>query len=133
MGNRNSSNSKARCQATRTETGYDSKAMMGAKFREEYISKPKAETLGVVYSDNTPLDNDDTFTGFIRRAKYKIRTVSHIDQEQMSNAVASAPPAPPDTINANLNDEFSNFIVSAKKKMRSTSSIRKNNGSFKRG
>ncbi|CAJ1906426.1 unnamed protein product [Sphenostylis stenocarpa] len=144
MGNKASSNSKVHGQVTRvvsTELGYDPR--MGrsvSKLRNEYTAKPKAETVGTrkgqlgsgVYSDNTPLDNDETFTTFIRQAKYKIRTVSHIRREHSD--VAPAPPSEYDEANGrdNQNDEFSDFIQSAKKKLRSTSSKRKN-GSFNRG
>ncbi|RDX85554.1 hypothetical protein CR513_33237, partial [Mucuna pruriens] len=135
MGNRNSSNSKVHHgQATRvasTDSDYD--PGMGrsvGKFRNGYIGKPKEEIRGTlkgsgVYSDNTPLYNDDTFTTFIRQAKYKIRTVSHIAREQ--SYVAPSPPSDDD----NQNDQFSNFIQNAKK-LRSTSSMRKN-GSFGSG
>jgi len=142
MGNKTSSNSKVHGHVTRvasTQPGYDPRmARPAAKFRDEYIAKPKAETLGTwkgqhgsgVYSDNTPLDNDETFTTFIRHAKYKIRTVSHIEQSN----VAPAPQADDGEANGrdNQNNEFSDFIQSAKKKFRSTSSKRKN-GSFNRG
>ncbi|KAK7396353.1 hypothetical protein VNO78_17288 [Psophocarpus tetragonolobus] len=147
MGNKSSSsNSKVHGQVTRVdsiEAGYDEPrmGMPVAKFREEYIGKGKAGTQGTwkgqhgsrAYSDNTPLDNDETFTTFIRHAKYKIRTVSHIDREQSNAALPFAPPRD-DEANArdNQNDQFSNFIQSAKKKLRSTSSKRRS-GSFKSG
>ncbi|TKY62487.1 hypothetical protein E2542_SST12343 [Spatholobus suberectus] len=140
MGNRNSSKSKVHGQAAKfasTEPGHDPR--MGrpvAKFRDEYIGKPstlKGQHGTGVYSEqrcNAPLDNDDTFNSFIRRAKNKIRTVSHIGREQSN--VAPAPP-PDDEANArdNQNDQFSKFIQSARKKLRTTSSMKKN-GSFKR-
>jgi len=135
MGNKTSSNSKVHDQViTRvvsTEPGYG----MGRS-----SAKPKADTLGTwkgqhgsrVYSDDTPLDNDEAFNTFIRHAKYKIRTLSHIGREQSN--VAPAPSSDDDEANGrdNQNNEFSDFIQSAKKKLRSTSSKRRN-GSFKRG
>ncbi|KAG4916061.1 hypothetical protein JHK87_053618 [Glycine soja] len=138
-----SSNSKVHGQVTRvasTEPGYDPRMRMPvAKFRDEYIGKSTAEIRGTlkgqhvsgVYSDNTPLDNDETFNSFIRHAKYKIRTVSHIGREHSNVASASLPD---EEANArdNQNDQFSNFIQSAKNKLRATSSMRKN-GTFKRG
>ncbi|KAL2320917.1 hypothetical protein Fmac_029886 [Flemingia macrophylla] len=147
MGNRNSSSSKVHGHVKRaasTELAYDKRVGMPiARFRDEYMSKPKAETpAGItlkgqrgsgMYLDqqqrNAPLDNDETFASFIQHAKYKTRTMSHIDREQ-NNVVA--PPAPDEEANAGgdgQNDQFSNFIASAKKKLRTTSSIRRN-GSF---
>lgn len=142
MGNKTSSHSKVHGQVTRvvsTEPGYG----MGRptpKFRDEYIAKTKAETLGTwkgqhgsrVYSDDTPLDNDEAFNTFIRHAKYKLRSLSHIGREQSN--VAPAPPSDDDEGNGrdNQNNEFSDFIQSAKKKLRSTSSKRRN-GSFNIG
>nr|KYP70670.1 hypothetical protein KK1_009898 [Cajanus cajan] len=146
MGNRNSSSSKVHGQVTRvasTELGYDTRVGMPvAKFRDEYMRKPKAETPGSlkghhgtqVYSEqqrNAPLDNDETFTSFIRHAKCKIRTVSHVDREQSNVAIAS-PPDEEANGRDNQNDQFSNFIASAKNKLRSTSS-RRRNGSFNIG
>ncbi|XP_061341345.1 uncharacterized protein LOC133287699 [Gastrolobium bilobum] len=136
MGNRSSSNSKVR--------GYGIK---GASFRgEEFMGKPKAETPSIlrgqhvhgVYSEQqyeTPLDDDDTFTDYIRSAKSKIRTVSNINRKQSNSVRAPAPVL--DGANgtknkANQRDQFSDFIQLAKKKLRTTSRIGKNS-SFNRG
>ncbi|CAL5193603.1 unnamed protein product [Lathyrus oleraceus] len=93
---------------------------------DEYIEKHKIET---------PLDNDETFNSFIRRAKNKIRTVtmpkSNIDREQ---SYKTAPAAPDQEVNVGENsykenyqrEQFDDFIQIAKKKMRATSSIRNN-------
>lgn len=118
-----------------TTNGTKSTALRG----EEYIG-------GVVHSDQQQwkapvIDNDDTFTNFIQRTKYKLRTItmskSNIDRVQSNTA-----PAPPDheancgstnnNSNENQKDQFSEFIKLAKKKMTTTSSIGKN-GSFRRG
>ncbi|CAJ1906388.1 unnamed protein product [Sphenostylis stenocarpa] len=130
MGNRNSSNSKDHRKATRvasTEPGYDPR-------KGWLVAKPEAETKvhhgSGVYSNNIPLDNDETFNSFIRRAKGKIRTVSHIGREQ-SNVAPAPPPDEEAKARDNLNNQFSNFIKSSKKKLRSTSSMRMH-GSFKR-
>ncbi|KAK7336717.1 hypothetical protein VNO77_17263 [Canavalia gladiata] len=149
MGNRNSSNSKVHGQASKvasTEPGYGLRiGKPVSAFRDEVLGKSKAGTSrtskgqrGIgVYSEpqcTTPLDNDDTFNDFIRRAKKNIRTVSHIGREQ--SHVAAAPP--PDEASSvsnskeNQNDQFSSFIQRARKRLRTTSSIRKN-GSFKSG
>ncbi|KAK7378321.1 hypothetical protein VNO80_03760 [Phaseolus coccineus] len=140
MGNKTSSNAKVHGQVTRvvsTEPDYEPRMGRSAA---KYIAKPKAETVGTwkrqhgsgVYADNTPLDNDETFTTFIRHAKYKIRSASHMGREQSN--VAPAPESDDEEANGrdNQNKEFSDFIQSAKKKLRSSSSKRKN-GSFKRG
>ncbi|KAG4396292.1 hypothetical protein AAZX31_19G139400 [Glycine max] len=148
MGNRNSSSkSKVHGQVTRaasSEPGYDFDydPIMGmpvTKFRDEYIGKSKGETPGKLkgtgmYSyqqGNAALDSDETFNSFIRRAKCKIRTVSHIDREQ-SNVAPATPPVYEANAMDNQNDQFSNFIQSTKKKLRTTSSMRKN-GSFNNG
>ncbi|KAL9331741.1 hypothetical protein ACSQ67_001351 [Phaseolus vulgaris] len=133
MGNRNSSSSKVHGKATRvasTEPGYDPrKRWLVANPEVETTRAWKGQHGSAAYSDNTPLDNDETFNSFIKRAKGKIRTVSHIGGEQSNVAPA---PLPDDKANArdNLNDQFSNFIKTSKKKWRSTSSMRKH-GSFK--
>ncbi|KAG5043469.1 hypothetical protein JHK87_007384 [Glycine soja] len=147
MGNRrNSSKSKVHGQVIRiasTKPGYDYDPTIGmpvTKFRDEYIGKSKGETPGKlkgsgVYSyqqGNAPLDSNETFNTFIRRAKCKIRTVSHINREQ---SYVAPPPPPVYEVNArdNQNDQFSNFILSTKKKLRTTSSMRKNDSFFKNG
>ncbi|WVZ06258.1 hypothetical protein V8G54_019604 [Vigna mungo] len=135
MGNRNSSSSKLHGKATRvasTERGYDPRKRWRVADPEVDTTRARKGQHGsAAYSDNTPLDNDETFNSFIRRAKGKIRTVSHIGREQSN--VAPAPLPNHDEANArdNLNDQFSNFIKSSKKKLRSTSSMRKH-GSFNR-
>ncbi|CAK8543398.1 unnamed protein product [Lathyrus sativus] len=142
MGNKNSSNSKAHDEATKissieehvpkenmvtfpTEQGHSIKGSTTIK-DDEYIGKHKVET---------PLDNDETFNSFIRRAKNKIRTVtmskSNIDRE---HSYKTAPAAPDQEVNVGDNsykenyqrEQFDDFIQIAKKKMRATSSIRNN-------
>ncbi|XP_061358132.1 uncharacterized protein LOC133302375 [Gastrolobium bilobum] len=78
-----------------------------------------------------PLHREDTFTNYIKRAKYKIRSLSNIGgREEQSN------PAPDEAYGTNKKenetDQFSNFIHQAKNKLRTVSKIGKN-GSFKRG
>ncbi|CAK8543428.1 unnamed protein product [Lathyrus sativus] len=133
MGNKNSSNSKVHGKTTKvssidhvpkqnmmrfpTEQGHRIK---GATTDDEYIAKHMIET---------PLDSDETFNNFIRRAKYKIRTVtmskSNIDRDQSSKP---SPAAPDHEENNHQRKQFDDFIQIAKKKMRATSSIR--NSSF---
>lgn len=145
MGNKNSSNSKVQYGKTTkvvsleqhvprqklmnfpTKKGHRIKGnTTTATLRDdEYIGKSKLET---------PLDNDETFNNFIKRATYKIRTVtmskSNIDREQSNN---TAPAAPDHEANGNNSykenyqrDQFDDFIQIAKKKMRASSSIRNN-------
>lgn len=142
MGNKNSSNSKPHGETTKIssieqhvskenmmsipiEQGHRIKGSTTIK-DDEYIVKQKIET---------PLDNDETFNSFIRRAKKKIRTVtmskSNIDREE---SYKTAPAAPDQEVNVGDNsykenyqrEQFDDFIKIAKKKMRATSSIRNN-------
>ncbi|CAK8543427.1 unnamed protein product [Lathyrus sativus] len=138
MGNKSSSNSKKvhfkttkvssieqNMMRFRTEQGHRIKGSTTLR-DDEYIGKHKIET---------PLDSDETFNNFIRRAKYKIRTVtmskSNVDWEQSNNTV---PAAPDHEVNIDINSDtenyqrkqFDEFIKIAKKKMRSASSFRKN-------
>ncbi|CAI8614547.1 unnamed protein product [Vicia faba] len=93
MGNKNSSNSKVHFKTKkvssieqnmtrfRTKQGHRIKGQAILR-DDEFIGKHKIDT---------PLDNDETFSNFIRRAKYKIRTVtmskSNIDREESNNTV----------------------------------------------
>ncbi|QCE14785.1 hypothetical protein DEO72_LG11g1791 [Vigna unguiculata] len=132
---RNSSCSKVHGKATRvasSEAGYDPRMRWrAANPAVETTRAWKGQHGRAANSDNTSLDNDETFNSFIRRAKGKLRTVSHIGREQSN--VTPVPLRDDDEANArdNLNDQFSNFIKSSKKKLRSTSSMRKH-GSFNR-
>ncbi|CAL5193604.1 unnamed protein product [Lathyrus oleraceus] len=139
MGNKNSSNSKVHGKTTKvssidhvpkqkmmrfpTEQGHRIK---GTTTDDEYIGKHKIET---------PLDSDETFNNFIRRAKYKIRTVtmskSNIEWEQSNNTVPAAPDHEVNIDNDSDKEnyqrkQFDDFIQISKKKMRATSSIRNN-------
>ena len=121
--------------------GFPPYGTKSAAFRGEYIDKPKVERqqqgLGV-YSEQhgkKSLDNDDTFTEYIRRAKQRIRTVSNIGREHSNPAPAAAPEYVDNGTNnkeENQSDQFSEFIQLAKKKLKTTSRVGKN-GSFKRG
>lgn len=137
MGNKISSNSKVHVKTTEvssiaqhvptqnmmsfpTEQG---QRIKGTTTDDEYIGKHKIET---------PLDSDETFNNFILRAKYKIRTVtmskSNNDRDQSNKTL---PAAPDYEENNHQRKQFDDFIQTAKKKMRATSSIR-NNSFFKK-
>lgn len=77
------------------------------------------------------LDINDTFSEYIQRAKYRIRTVSNVDQGQSKY---SAPDEARCCNNKmeNHKDQFSDFIQHAKKKIRTTSSVGKTS-SLRRG
>ncbi|OIW08302.1 hypothetical protein TanjilG_02978 [Lupinus angustifolius] len=70
------------------------------------------------------LDNDDTFTEFIRHVKYKTRNFSNIGREQSN----PAPEPEPETnkYNENQKDQFDDFIKVSKKKLKTTSRVGKN-------
>ncbi|KAL5059528.1 hypothetical protein RYX36_031132 [Vicia faba] len=141
MGNKNSSNSKPHDETTKissiehvpkenmmsfpTEQGHRIKGSTTIR-DDEYIGKLEVET---------PLDNDETFNSFIRRAKQKIRTVttfkSDIDREQSCKTAAARPDQEVNVVDNNYKEnhqreQFDDFIQIAKKKMRATSSIRNN-------
>ncbi|RDY04219.1 hypothetical protein CR513_12092, partial [Mucuna pruriens] len=75
------------------------------------------------------LDNDVTFSNYIQRAKYKIRSITNngFHEEQSY-------PAPKDVANATINnkenekDHFSDFILNSRKKLRT---ISRKNSSFR--
>ncbi|CAK8543426.1 unnamed protein product [Lathyrus sativus] len=142
MGNKNSSNSKVHVKTTKvssivqhvpkqkmmsfpTEQGDSIKGTTTLR-DDEYIGKHKIET---------PLDSDETFNNFIRRAKYRIRTdtmsKSNIEWEKSNNTV---PPAPDHEVNIDNNSDkenyqmkqFDDFIQISKRKIRATSTIRNN-------
>ncbi|CAJ2633191.1 unnamed protein product [Trifolium pratense] len=146
MGNKSSSNSKVQYGKTTKVSSIEQHVprqnMMS--FQKEQNQRNKAtslrdddEYIGKHYKVETSLDNDETFNNFIKRAKYKIRTVtmskSNIDKEHSNNTV---PAAPDHEANGNNNtykennqrDQFDDFIQISKKKMRASSSIR--NSSF---
>jgi len=84
---------------------------------------------------NRPQVNDETFTNFIQRAKYKIRSMTNIGHH-----VENRNPAASDVVNTNVDskskenesDQFSHFIHNTKKKLRTVTTIGKNK-TFKKG
>ncbi|XP_027353107.1 uncharacterized protein LOC113863658 [Abrus precatorius] len=111
-------------------------------FKGEHIVKDticplkEQQTLRKLHSQQEgkkTLDINDTFTEYIQRAKYRIRTVSNVGHGK-NNSV-------PDETNGsngnnnrmeNQKDQFSDFIQRAKKKIRTTSNIGRTS-SLKRG
>ncbi|OIV99168.1 hypothetical protein TanjilG_19664 [Lupinus angustifolius] len=145
MGNRNSTSSKSKVY-------YGPRSKIGSSELTQHVPRTKAEPVVVVgfptdegslrlkgHSEHgkksTSLDSDDTFTEFIRRAKYKIRTISNIGREQSNIAPASALDGANINVTNNSNDEnqkdqFGDFIKVAKKKLKTTSRVG-NNSSFR--
>lgn len=143
MGNKNSSNSKVHGKPTKvTSIAQHVPKQSIMSFQREHGHRIKGTTIlrddeyMGKYNVETPLDNDETFNNFIRRTKYKIRTVtmskSNIDREQSNNTAPAAPDHEASNGNNSYykenyqNDQFDDFIQITKKKMRATSSIRNN-------
>lgn len=130
MGNGNSAISKARGQ----EANIASTKPQNVSRQGKPSTKKEVVIIGA-YSEHhgkkSSLDNDDTFTKYIQRAKYKIRSLSNIGRgREQSNP---APDVANDTNNKeNQNDQFSDFILHAKKKLRIASRIG-HSSSLKRG
>ncbi|KAL4370808.1 hypothetical protein AHAS_Ahas06G0102800 [Arachis hypogaea] len=137
------------CSTSTTKYGYSSTQAYDpsipttkTKGDEYYVHKPRV----VYYSEE---QNDDTFNEYIQRAGQKIRTGASkiIDPEFISNTSSSPTTTTDEQDVANTNyyyfdnkekendQQFSDFIQIAKKKLRTTSRVGRNNnnGSFKRG
>lgn len=77
--------------------------------------------------------DDDTFTNYIKRAKYKIRSMTNIGHhEEKHNPAPDVGNYGDNNKKENEGDHFSHFIQNARKKMRTVTTMRKNN-SLKRG
>ncbi|KAE9620726.1 hypothetical protein Lal_00019371 [Lupinus albus] len=146
MGNRNSTSSKSKVH-------YGPRSKVVSSESAQHVPRTKAEPVVVVgfptdegslrlkeHSEqhgkkSLSLDSDDTFTEFIRRAKYKIRSISNIGREQSNFAPASTLEGANINVINNSNDEnekdqFADFIKVAKKKLKTTSRVG-NNSSFR--
>ncbi|CAL0303827.1 unnamed protein product [Lupinus luteus] len=84
------------------------------------------EQYGGKNSSSSSLDNDDTFTEFIRHVKYKTRIFSNIGREQSNPAPEPEPEPETNKNNENQKDQFDDFIQVAKKKLKTTSRVGKN-------
>ncbi|KAK7278835.1 hypothetical protein RJT34_23873 [Clitoria ternatea] len=130
MGNGNSTVSKG---AKVTSTEQQRYAVVPKQ--RKVLTKAEPEVVGLEtqpeeHGKKQALYNDDTFTSYIQRAKYKIRSMSHIGRHGEHNN-----PAPADVVNGshkkeNGSDQFSEFIHNAKKKIRTVS---RKNSSFRKG
>ncbi|CAL0328916.1 unnamed protein product [Lupinus luteus] len=141
MGNRNSTSSKSKLH-------YGPRSKFGSSELAQHVPRTKVEPVVVVgfpteegslrlkgHSEqhgkkSTSLDSDDTFTEFIKRAKYKIRTISNIGREQSNIAPALDGANINVTNDENQKDQFADFIKVAKKKLKTTSRVG-NNSSFR--
>ncbi|MED6130481.1 hypothetical protein PIB30_000980 [Stylosanthes scabra] len=117
-----------------TQAYYDPSTRQRTAFRND--DNNNSTRRRVMY--NSEEQNDDTFDEYIQRAGQKIRTGDDygssniiIDPEFISNTTSTDEPA--DYLaNDNYDQQFSDFIQIAKKKLRTTSRVGKN-GSFRRG
>ncbi|KAK7345132.1 hypothetical protein VNO77_15600 [Canavalia gladiata] len=138
MGNGNSTTSKTRGKqrAMVASTGPHYVASMQRKVstKPELVGFGARPAAPAEQDGKKPLHDDDTFSNYIQRAKYKMRSMSKIGQREKQND-----PAPVDVTNANSTnnnnkenekDQFSDFIQNARKKLRTVST---KNGSFRRG
>lgn len=144
MGNENSA------QHSKAQDGYAAKVVTSTEPKhvpKQRMPTRKAEKVGVgVYPTeqhgNKPLDNDDTFANYIQRAKNKMRSLSNIGgrtrrhHEEQSNNPAATSDHVSNVVNSNKKenerDQFSDFIQNARKKLRTVTTIRKND-SFRKG
>ncbi|KAF1897265.1 hypothetical protein Lal_00034968 [Lupinus albus] len=79
---------------------------------------------------SSSLENDDTFTEFIRHVKYKTRSISNIGREQSNPTPEPEPEPETNKNNENQKDQFDDFIQATKKKLKTTSRVG-NNSSFR--
>ncbi|KAK7355122.1 hypothetical protein VNO80_14367 [Phaseolus coccineus] len=123
MGNKSSAPSKAK---------YSSHgAKMASKEPAHIVPRPKAYQTEHQHG-NKPLGNDEAFSSYIKDSRFKMRSKSSIGgHEDHSNAI------PVDVANESNNrnkenekDHFSDFIVNARKKLRT---VTRRNTSIKRG
>jgi len=132
MGNQNSADSN---------TEGDDKATKFSSTEPKYVDyapiqrKHSTKVEQHAWSNNKPQVNDETFTNFIQRAKYKIRSMTNIGHH-----VENRNPAASDVVDTNVDnkrkenesDQFSHFIHNTKKKLRTVTTIGKNK-TFKKG
>ncbi|KAK7278836.1 hypothetical protein RJT34_23874 [Clitoria ternatea] len=128
MGNKNSAISGAKggkgAKVGATEPHYV------VSMQRKHTRKPEVVSLEVYtteqHSKNNqkPLENDDTFSNYIQRTRYKIRSMSNVSShdDERSN------PAPTELVAKGANNEwenerdhFSEFIQNTKKKLRTVS------------
>lgn len=131
MGNKNSSISKAHsgqgAKVASTEPHYVVSMQRKLSTKSEIVSLwayPREQ------KGELPLCDDDTFSNYIQRTKYKIRSITNNGFQEEQNY-----PPPTNVANAtnkkeNERDPFSDFIQNAKKKMRTFS---RNDSSLRRG
>lgn len=121
MGNENSAYPKAQ-----DETQYVDNAPKVEKVPIQRKLSTKVEQHG----SNKPQVNDETFTNFIQRAKYKIRSMTnighHVESRNPTQDVAN------NVVESKESDQFSHFIQNTRRKLRTVSTMGKNK-SFKKG
>ncbi|GAU45765.1 hypothetical protein TSUD_24290 [Trifolium subterraneum] len=143
MGNQNSS---PYSNDSSTEPQYVDYAPKAEKFpiQRKHTTKPEKVVGHGVYTDEeqqhgnkqSQAINDEAFTKFIQRAKYKIRSMTtnighHV--ENRNNPAAAQDVVDSNNQKENEKDQFSHFIQNTRKKLRTVSTMRKINKTFKKG
>ncbi|CAJ2673089.1 hypothetical protein L195_g027989 [Trifolium pratense] len=139
MGNQNSSS-----YDSSTEQRYDDYAPKAEKVPIQRKHSTKPEKIVGVYTDDeeqqhgkkqSQVINDETFTKFIQKAKYKIRSMTNIGHhvENRNNPAAAQDVVDSNNKKENEKDQFSHFIQNTRKKLRTVSTMRMINKSFKKG
>jgi hypothetical protein len=140
MGNQNSSSYS---NDSSTEQQYVNYAPKAEKIPIQRKHSTKPEKVVGVYTEEqlqqhgnrqSQAINDETFTKFIQKAKYKIRSMTNIGRHVENRNPAEAQ----DVVDSNKKkenerDQFSHFIQNTRKKLRTVSTMKMINKSFKKG
>ncbi|KAK2400676.1 hypothetical protein P8452_07571 [Trifolium repens] len=140
MGNQNSSSYS---NDSSTEPQYVDYAPKAEKIPIQRKHSTKPEKVVGVYTEEqlqqhgnrqSQAINDETFTKFIQKAKYKIRSMTNIGRHVENRNPAEAQ----DVVDSNNKkenerDQFSHFIQNTRKKLRTVSTMKMINKSFKKG
>jgi hypothetical protein len=140
MGNQNSSSYS---NDSSTEQQYVNYAPKAEKIPIQRKHSTKPEKVVGVYTEEqlqqhgnrqSQAINDETFTKFIQKAKYKIRSMTNIGRHVENRNPAEAQ----DVVDSNNKkenerDQFSHFIQNTRKKLRTVSTMKMINKSFKKG
>jgi hypothetical protein len=142
MGNQNSSSYS---NDSSTEQQYVDYAPKAEKIPIQRKHSTKPEKVVGVYTEEEQQQqhgnkqsqaiNDETFTKFIQKAKYKIRSMTNIGHhvENRNNLAAAQDVVDSNNKKENERDQFSHFIQNTRKKLRTVSTMKMINKSFKKG